>query len=37
MTMTARQIVDRILAEIGCEVPENTVDTFKAGDPFWTV
>ena len=33
MPMTARQIVDRILAEIGCEVPEDTVDTFKAGDP----
>ena len=33
MAMTARRIVDRILAEIGCEVPENTVDTFKAGDP----
>jgi len=33
MRMAARQIVDHILAEAGVELPANTVDTFKAGDP----
>ena len=33
MTVTAREIVDRILTEIACGLPENTVDTFKAGEP----
>ena len=33
MPMTAQEIVDRIVAEVGCDVPADTVDTFKAGDP----
>jgi len=33
MPMTARQVVERILAEVGCGPVENTIDTFKTGDP----
>jgi putative NIF3 family GTP cyclohydrolase 1 type 2 len=32
-TLTARQIVERIKAETGIQWSENTVDTFKAGNP----
>ena len=31
--ITAREIVDRIKRQVGCEWSEPTVDTFKAGDP----
>lgn len=31
--LTARQIIERIQKQIGVSLPENTVDTFKAGDP----
>lgn len=31
--ITAREIVDRIKQHVGCEWSEETVDTFKAGDP----
>ena len=31
--LTAREIVDRIRQQVGCEWSEETVDTFKAGDP----
>ena len=31
--ITAREIVDRIKGQVGCEWAEETVDTFKAGDP----
>ena len=31
--VTARQIVERIKENVGCEWNEETVDTFKAGDP----
>ena len=33
MPMTAGEIVDRVLAEIGCGTIEGTIDTFKAGSP----
>ncbi len=32
-TITARQIVDRIRQHLGVQLPTDTVDTFKAGDP----
>ncbi|MBV9308497.1 MAG: Nif3-like dinuclear metal center hexameric protein [Acidobacteriaceae bacterium] len=31
--LTARQVIERIQKQIGIAMPENTVDTFKAGDP----
>jgi putative NIF3 family GTP cyclohydrolase 1 type 2 len=31
--LTARQAIERIKTQIGVSLPENTVDTFKAGDP----
>ncbi len=31
--LTARQAIERIQANIGVSLPEDTVDTFKAGDP----
>ena len=31
--ITAREIVERIKEKVGCEWSEQTVDTFKAGDP----
>lgn len=36
-TLTAGQLVDRILQEIGATADPDTVDTFKAGDPSTTV
>lgn len=30
---TAREVVERIKANVGCEWSDETVDTFKAGDP----
>lgn len=32
-TVTAREIVERIKKNVGCEWNDQTVDTFKAGDP----
>lgn len=32
-TITARQIVNRIQQHLGVQLPPDTVDTFKAGDP----
>ena len=31
--LTARQVIERIQKQIKVSLPENTVDTFKAGDP----
>ena len=31
--LTARQVIDKIQKQTGASLPENTVDTFKAGDP----
>jgi len=31
--VTARQLVERIRENVGCEWNEETVDTFKVGDP----
>jgi len=31
--LTARQIIEKIQNNLGVSLPENTVDTFKAGDP----
>jgi putative NIF3 family GTP cyclohydrolase 1 type 2 len=31
--LTARQVIERVKKNLGVSLPENTVDTFKAGDP----
>ena len=32
---TAREVIESIKSDLTCNRAKNTVDTFKAGDPFW--
>ena len=33
---TATKVIETIKSNLTCDWAKNTVDTFKAGDPFWT-